>query len=287
MWKWAVTVPLMPIQLFNPVRQKPSTQMRTEVFAGIGRCIYCMESAEKLTKEHIIPESLNGTLLFRNAVCDVCKPITGDTYEQQALNGPFLIPRMLLELTRKDAKRKGPKPLPSIAHGAVSDSAGADAYDQHYDSTEISRHPKMFSLPVTGLPGLLAGTDLSEGTTSIRIVMVRLQSETGHEPRQSSARNAVVHGCVEMFAAKVGYSYAMAIGLAVDQVDMTALRDLVLQKRHDVFNFVGANPRDSDRLGRDLHELSIVKIRGYWVAKVHLFASCMKTPYLVVLGKVR
>src|SRR4051794_10469240 len=40
----------------------------------IGRCIYCPE--EGTTDEHIIPLSLGGKLLLRDASCDTCREIT-------------------------------------------------------------------------------------------------------------------------------------------------------------------------------------------------------------------
>lgn len=245
-----------------------------------------MQPSESLTKEHIIPDCLNGALLFRDAVCDSCKATTG-TYEAKALQDELLIPRVLLELKRKDAKRKEVKKLPPIAHRSVEDTEGHDAYDQHYDATQIAEYPKLFILAMTGLPGLLAGKDLSEGADSLRTVLVPLQLQTGQEPKHVSARNKFTIGTVEMLAAKIGYSYAVAMLRSFDKIEMADLRTLVMGGRHDVFNFVGANPDSSDRKSSNLHELSIMKIRGYWVAKVHLFASCMSTPYLVVLGKVR
>ena len=277
----------MSIQLYSRVQQQPSTQMQSEVFAGIGCCIYCMQPSENLTKEHIIPDCLNGALQFRDAVCVSCKAITGDTYEAKALQGELLIPRVLLELKRKDAKRKEAKKLPPIAHGAVSGTVGPDGYDQHHDATEVAQYPKQFSLAMTGLPGLLAGKDLSVGADSLRIAFVNLQIQTGQEPKHVSTRNKFEIGTVEMLAAKIGYSYAVAQLRSFDKIDMADLRTLVMGGRHDIFNFVGANPNSRDRVSSNLHELSMMKMRGYWVAKVHLFASCLSTPYLVVLGKVR
>ena len=286
-WQAAITVACMSIQLYSRVQRQPSTQMQSEVFVGIGCCIYCMQPSESLTKEHIIPDCLNGALLFRHAACVSCKAISGDTYEAKALQGELLIPRVLLELKRKDAKRKEVKKLPPIAHGSVSDTLGHDGYDQHYDATQIAQYPKQFPLAMTGLPGLLAGKDLSAGSDGLQVVIVNLQIQTGQEPKLVSIRNKFEIGTVEMVAAKIGYSYAVAMLRSFDKIDIADLRTLVMGGRHDIFNFVGANPNSRDRVSSSLHELSMMKMRGYWVAKVHLFASCLSTPYLVVLGKVR
>jgi hypothetical protein len=47
----------------------------TKFFAGIGRCIYC-GSTEGLSDEHIIPYSLAGDFVFRDASCGRCRDIT-------------------------------------------------------------------------------------------------------------------------------------------------------------------------------------------------------------------
>lgn len=46
-----------------------------KIFPSIGRCIYC-GATEGLSDEHIIPYSLAGTYVFRDASCPSCRDIT-------------------------------------------------------------------------------------------------------------------------------------------------------------------------------------------------------------------
>jgi hypothetical protein len=39
----------------------------------VGRCIYCGTTAHPLTKEHVIPYGLGGTMVLRNACCEKCR----------------------------------------------------------------------------------------------------------------------------------------------------------------------------------------------------------------------
>jgi HNH endonuclease len=45
-------------------------------FASKGACIYCGRTATRLTDEHIVPYSLGGLHVIRDASCDECSDIT-------------------------------------------------------------------------------------------------------------------------------------------------------------------------------------------------------------------
>lgn len=46
------------------------------IYQSPGKCIYCGEDKKRLTDEHIVPLSLNGTMIFRDASCECCNSIT-------------------------------------------------------------------------------------------------------------------------------------------------------------------------------------------------------------------
>jgi hypothetical protein len=86
--------------------------------------------------------------------------------------------------------------------------------------------------------------------------------------------------------AKIAYCYAMAENKSFDE---TQIRDLLLGKRSDVYNFVGSVEKAEHLSSRHLHALYFRR-RGEWLTVlVHLFASCSTEekafPYEVVVGK--
>ena len=100
-------------------------------FPSLGRCIYCLRRfpPEDLTEEHIVPEGLNGSLMFEKAVCGTCRTKTSQTYENKALNKELYVPRRILELRKQKRKKKPWRPLPAAMSGehAVGGGGGKAA----------------------------------------------------------------------------------------------------------------------------------------------------------------
>ncbi len=107
---------------------RPSLSMRRKRYKGIGLCIYCLKPfvPDQLTREHIIPDALRGTLIFENAVCANCQRITGKD-ESEALKQELLVPRVLLNLKPKNQVL----PLPLVFIGS-HDDAEAPIADEKY-----------------------------------------------------------------------------------------------------------------------------------------------------------
>ncbi|MBP6077135.1 MAG: hypothetical protein KA520_12490 [Nitrosomonas sp.] len=52
------------------------------------KCIYCGNTDEKLTKEHIVPRGLGGTCTIPSASCKKCQKITSQL-EHSILRGTY------------------------------------------------------------------------------------------------------------------------------------------------------------------------------------------------------
>lgn len=53
-------------------------EIKQRVFAPVKQCIYCGNKSSKLTKEHIIPLSLNGKFILPKSSCKECAAITSE-----------------------------------------------------------------------------------------------------------------------------------------------------------------------------------------------------------------
>lgn len=85
LWSLVVsTVPGFQVELPSAVKPK--------VFKTIGRCIYCGRKghAERLTREHVIPKGLNGSLIFLGASCEACR-VTTARFEEEVLRSEYKI----------------------------------------------------------------------------------------------------------------------------------------------------------------------------------------------------
>lgn len=78
-------------------------------FTPFNSCIYCGVlpfKKDPLTKEHIIPEALNGNFIFPFSSCKACAKSTGAIIEQQILGNFLKYPRVIGEMK---SKRKIPE----------------------------------------------------------------------------------------------------------------------------------------------------------------------------------
>lgn len=80
---------------------------RTHVYPGVGKCIYCGRPGGEVTLniEHIIPESLGGTLQLPQASCPDCQKFTS-AFEGQNAGKLFRPIRRQFKFPSKSRGRK-------------------------------------------------------------------------------------------------------------------------------------------------------------------------------------
>ncbi len=241
--------------------------------------MYCLATGVKLTEEHLIPKSLNGRRTLRDAVCEPCRVFTG-RIEQATLDRDFAIPKTLLALKRRRARKSGPRRLPSLAVVAADDAAAVTACVD----LDAARYPRSFTLPMFAPPGRLAG--VTRGRTPERVEAVACRLELG-TPRDEAA--AAPAPLADPFAyaysiAKWAYGLALAErGLAC--CDTRPLRALLAGERDDVFDFVGGcePPASADRAW--LHSATLREQDGWLVVRLNVLGSAAMAPYDVVIGR--
>jgi hypothetical protein len=91
--------------------------VKPKVFKTIGRCIYCGRDGrvERLTREHIIPKGLNGSVIFSGASCESCRVLTA-RFEEEVLRSEYKIYRAVANwpMTRRETARPFGLLLPNL-----------------------------------------------------------------------------------------------------------------------------------------------------------------------------
>jgi hypothetical protein len=137
----------------------PSHSMASRLpYPSQGRCIYCLKSAPSLTKEHIVPEALNGSWLIHGAVCEPCRAHSNEAYENPALQcDMILVARRLLELKRKRANKKKPLTMPPVWPGDVAGTTNVEGLERR--QLEPDQYPPVFKMIIIQPAGKLVGID--------------------------------------------------------------------------------------------------------------------------------
>lgn len=259
------------------VYRAPSNTMSPKHYAWDGPCMLCLKNVT-LSEEHIIPLALSGELI----VFGTCAPCNNDAnkrYENIALQNDLLVPRLLLKLNRRRAKKKGEKELPMV--GRPAKQFGDEVFDLRLGHAS---YPKVLEWVILRPPGFLTGRlDSNGGLDALSIQYIRLTMENNKE--QLVTHHAHSHTAFGLSIAKMAYCFAAA-ELGLDAFDGEGIRALLSEQRDDLYSFVGSPARWVIPISRaELHRMSYKNVRGLLVVSVNLFASYGACPYDVVVGK--
>jgi len=249
-------------------------------FVSFGKCVFCLESyiADLLTDEHIIPRSLNGTLVIRKATCACCQKTVNETFEQKTLNTVFLVPRLLLELRRRKREKKK---LPAVWPGRTSDK---QTVNPPSIQLELDQYPPLMYLMEVEPPGNLLSIDRS-GDPSRRIRFWFYNFGSSSATAQGiSTRAEYPHGAVAKTYIKVAYCYAVS-QLGLEGFDSSEIRDVLRGRRDDLYNFFGGALPNQLLPTRFLHRLEVRRHGEFYTVLVCLFGALNAPVFEVVVGK--
>jgi len=246
--------------------------MRALRSAPLARCMYCLASGVPRTEEHLIPRALGGRWTLRDAVCEPCRRLTG-RLERATLDREFVVPRTLLALKRRRARGKGPSRLPAVTL----------AGDPTPSVLTPADFPRSFSLAAFETAGLQAGVDRANAPPRVDFVECHLNLGTPTR-RTVAARSPLAdpHACAYAIA-KWAYSLAVA-ERGLDGFDTQPMRDLMLGRRGDVFNFTGTPTPRAGASRAWLHDFELRHDGPWLMVRLALFASAGMTPHEVVVG---
>jgi hypothetical protein len=262
-------------------------------FPPVGHCIYCGTTEGELTREHIIPLSLNGNLKLPRASCGTCAEKT-KKFEQLCTaeeHGMFFSIRALLGMkSGRGSTKRG-----TIRTVVVGREGTRSRKTFQIDDLPVAIY--QWKLPPAGI---LIGRDPATEITTRKLISYWQSPKGLSQPfLETKGDTAVGTFAPEPFLqllAKIGYSFAAA---AIRPQDlMPELADLILTKhpRHTDYTYlIGTDEMDLPYRPIDFslpisHRLEDVKrtasdCQEFAIVKVHLFQNLGFPEYHVVVGR--
>jgi hypothetical protein len=233
--------------------------------------VYCGKefTADQLTNEHIVPLTLSGDWVIVDGACVPCAGRSNKLYEGEALQSDMIrVPRAILELKRRNAKKKGPIELPPIfPHG----TAGQTSVDvSEHREVKAADYPPVFAMLVlepAAMLGAVYKPRIKPDRSKLRVwfryiangnpTKSFISDEINFPGKYDSDRPVIlsvdytqpngIRGSIRqrlsvkafaLMLAKIGYCFAVA-DRGRDGFDGDEIRELLRGDREDVFNFVG------------------------------------------------
>lgn len=215
-------------------------------YEPVWKCIYCGDntSPEKLTKEHIIPKALNGTMTLPKSSCKRCAEITRD-FEDFCLNHMFIDARTMLGLKTSKKKRPPLKIWNEDYHGKES-----------WREIGPERHPLIFAGFDIGRPGIIVGRSHNiDPPMTMRIIAPgpAFEKIALLNPGEG-VRFKIDTECYAKMLAKIAHSFAVANYRLDDYTYF--LHDHILGSKRNIFHYLGNAEFRPNKSTETLHHIS-------------------------------
>lgn len=244
-------------------------------YGPIWTCIYCGDdkTPEALTKEHIIPKGLNGTITLLKSSCTKCNEVTRDI-ETFCLDKMFIDTRTHLGL--KSSKEKRP-PLKIW----FDDQDGTARWEE----VERSDHPLAFFTFNFSRAGILTGREPNlDPNIEGQIVATPFFAERFAKLNPGASLHFT--GDTDLLArmlAKMAHAFSVATHGYKGKKHL--LPDLILGKSNDLFHYLGGTMETRKIDSETLHSISAKKIDDYVIVYITLFAYLSGPTYEIVAAR--
>ena len=248
----------------------------------VNRCIYCGLVGKGLSREHIIPEGLNGELTLVAASCQACGNITS-AFELDVLRNAVGALRQALKMRSKRSKnRKTHFPM-RVRRG--------DA--QIEIQVPLEEYPTVLAFPVFAPPGNIVGRPDSESLTIVHVQPTQLSGLPLNVLQKKYGVDADYLGVTITYQpfnfartiAKIAYGFAvLRLGLA--NIPEPYVLPVILGEEKRIGRWVGCDQTQPLKRSHGLHEIGIYIEGGEIHVLVRLFAQFGAPEYHVVVGKV-
>jgi hypothetical protein len=245
-----------------------------------GQCIYCRDKSnpEILTREHIMPFALNGTLVIPKASCPKCSEITSKV-ETFCLQKMFIDARTHLGLASRSERRKK-KPRPSLRVGHIGPSNEIEWWQE----LTAGKHPFALLSFEFGPAGILSRQP-PNSTPSIQMCFTPapgFAERFGQLAPNASTRYIVDTDLFARMLAKIAHSFAVG-NLGITAFD-PFLTGVILGSDRDIFRYVGGAGGGSEK-NPNLHSIRLNVENGMVVVYIRLFAALDAPAYLIAVGR--
>lgn len=257
------------------------------VYDPPGRCIYCGASddanLQHLSREHIIPHSLGGRLVFRHASCQACADIT-KLIEQRCSRTMFIQARTKLGLPTYR-----PKERPTHFRTALADASGNIEIDElgqevYWRDISAIEHPFCIFMMRFDHPTILSGL---APTGAYQVIGYDLSYSGDDLPLTDEGIPLAISQLYSndwlcRLLAKIAH------GVSVAEFGLNSFDPMLLEvingHSNTISHLVGGTIRK--RYRNCLHDISIELRGGYIVVLITLFAKYIMPTYEVVSGRV-
>ncbi len=240
-------------------------------FRAVGKCIYCGASGCELFDEHIIPYSLNGTLVLAQASCADCADVT-KRFEQKVARSMYGVLRI-----KRDFRTRRKKERPHAGEVPFINATG----ERRISLLPMSDVPTVYGVLDLPEPGIISGAPRSESNPEVQIHLrgdvAEISKALSSYPSDAIELSAEVDwGAFSRLLAKIAHSYLVAVVGEVGYEPL--LPDLILGKSRHLAHLVGgvSEPVEPEAAGADLA-----------VAWRHIRDEPYLTVYIQLLGRGR
>ena len=249
-----------------------------------GACVYC-GSTEQLSREHVIPYALGGTLTILEGSCEGCRKKT-HKFETDVLTGPMRMVRYIQNLPSSSKHRDVPKLVPIVV-------ASSDGTEQTID-VPIGKAPIFLAFYEFGEPKYLEPSRGANLETSGVVT-----GNYGQDPErfltELSAKGMSLSPpptrpvSFARMIAKIAYCFAYSSGHISKLENPEELVHAFMEEPNTIGRFVGSVPPPFvkyEGLGIRL-EIKVLEEHRIAFAEVQLFAASGAPTCVVVLGRIR
>lgn len=251
---------------------------RPRVLGTLKQCMYCGSETSQRGNEHIIPSSLNGRLILRNASCEPCQRITS-SFERDLARKTFHPMRVRFGLKTYHKDRQ---PASFALNFTFADGS------RRTEMVSAHEFPTSLVFPVFTPPSFLADTP-SVGDRLLHHLEIRLDDDPAidallrkHGAVRAEATTLSTPASMARLVAKV--AYGMVIARPELKLARPFVLPLILGQSADVTRYVGNLDSERPAVRRSLHQVRILEINGHAVAFVQLFAAFGAPEYTVIVG---
>jgi 5-methylcytosine-specific restriction endonuclease McrA len=249
-----------------------------------GFCIYC-GSTEQLSREHVVPYALGGTLTITEGSCEECRKKT-HAFETDVLTGPLRMVRYIQNLPSSTKHRSVPKTVEfSVKLG--------DGTEERIE-VPIAKAPIFLAFYEFGEPKYM---DPSRGA----ILETRgvVTGSYGQDPSQVlsevRAKGMTIVGppvrpvAFARMVAKIAYCFAFAQGHIKRLENPGELIKAFMEEPDTIGRFVGSIPPPFTKYEgvRIRFAIKVLESERIAYAEVQLFAASGAPTYVVVLGRIK
>jgi 5-methylcytosine-specific restriction endonuclease McrA len=249
-----------------------------------GFCIYC-GSTEQLTREHVVPYALGGTLTITKGSCEECRKKT-HAFETDVLTGPLRMVRYIQNLPSKTKHRS----VPRTVEFSVKLGDGTEQQIQ----VPIAKAPIFLAFYEFGEPKYLdpsRGANLETGGV--------VTGTYGQDPNQVlselSVKGMTIVGpparpvAFARMIAKIAYCFAFVQGHIKRLENPGELIKAFMEEPDTIGRFVGSIPPPFAKYEGLLTRFAIKVVESERIAytEVQLFAASGAPTYVVVLGRIK